>query len=252
MLSEAILPEQRTVFLQPGFCDFIRGAGGFDLAPEVAGVVQFAQMTELVKDDVILDVHWRLDEAPVQRDGGPTRARAPTGFLVAHGDAAHGKLVELREFENAWGKFLGGQSPEMFFNRGTKVGGVRRFDDFVAEEDGSVCAGFDLQRFAAKEDFSADEPFFGLIGTGGEALELAREPIGLAFGKAAGFGGGATAGNGDTRGAIRAQSEDVTAGAEIADEGHRDLTVVHLQKRICRWAPERIQDELELHAAIKA
>src|SRR5690606_5361772 len=50
-----------------------------DLGPEIGTVIHFAQVCQLVRDDVVDDIERKMDEPPVQQDIAVAGARAPAG-----------------------------------------------------------------------------------------------------------------------------------------------------------------------------
>jgi hypothetical protein len=84
------------------------------------------KMDELVEHHVVRDIGRHLDEAPVELDRATRRTGAPSGALVANGDARRAQAGVLRQFETAWRELRGCESPEVRLHGGPNVGCPRQ------------------------------------------------------------------------------------------------------------------------------
>src|ERR1039458_9722365 len=74
------------MFRKPGCLLLPAGGGGFELAPELSGMVRDAQVAEFVDDDVTQYCFRHDHQPPVERQVSAGRARSPSRPLVADGD----------------------------------------------------------------------------------------------------------------------------------------------------------------------
>ena len=83
------------------------------LTPKPAGVVHLLEVDKFMQDEVVTYEDGGLHETPVERDGTPSGTGAPTGTLVADGDAANRQLMQGGQLEDARRQFPSRQPPQM-------------------------------------------------------------------------------------------------------------------------------------------
>ena len=86
-------------------------------------MVHFAQVHELVINDVVANKGRRLHEPPVERDDAGGGARAPSGALVAHGNPGDGHARLGGKLPSARGELDFRDTQEMRLERGAQIGG---------------------------------------------------------------------------------------------------------------------------------
>src|SRR6266540_5870035 len=218
-------------------------------------MVHFPQVHDLVRQNVIPDVRWRLDEPPIQENGPARRAGAPTRSLVPHRNPTHRQSVQCREFENSWRQLFRGQSPQMSLNRRTQINRcVGHFYLLYAKPYRAalpIHSRLNLHRVAAKKNLGPDEPLLWPLRTRGQPLQLPLKPFPVALRKTSSLDRRAAARNGHTRRTVRTEPKHVTARTRIANESHGNPAPANAQKFLCRETSRRVPGELELHASSK-
>ena len=221
------------VRLEPFLGGFVVGVEAGDLGPEGGRVVQVPEMGEFVEDDVVGDLRWELDEAPVQGDDLPCGAGAPSGALVTDLDGADLEPVEGGEFEGAGGEFLGGEGAEAAFDAWAEVGfpggglGDAEWADF---EEGTILGVDDVEGLTMEPDGGAERPLaWGgrTVGAGGDA---AADPDSLAPDEFLGTGAVASTGDRATEGSVPSEGDPVETGAGMGDEMHLDGLAVEVEQ----------------------
>src|ERR1043166_590901 len=71
----AASPQHGRMVLEPALGGFVTGANALHFAPESGGVVHFAEVGQLMEDQVIADKGGGLNQPPVQRNRSLARGR---------------------------------------------------------------------------------------------------------------------------------------------------------------------------------
>ncbi len=87
-----------------------------DKPPEVARVIELAQMHQLVNQDVLAHTLGHHDETPIQTDVAGTRARSPARPLIPYADTRHLKAVMLGQAQQLRGQLQGGLPSQLPHN----------------------------------------------------------------------------------------------------------------------------------------
>lgn len=133
------------------------------------------------------------------------------------------------------GQLPGGQRPEMTLDGGSKISGwLGDSHEFGADADvsgGRWRGGLDPSELAEEQEFGTELPFGRLREARGQALELALEPVPVAFSKEPGFGVGTVSRDGDTGCAVGLQAKDVASGARVEHEAKRNASGLEFDRR---------------------
>src|SRR5437870_1971159 len=143
----------------------------------------------------------------------------------------------------------------MSLDRGTQIGGGIGHFDYVAAEPHptalSIDARLDLHRFTSKKNLRSDQPFLWPGWARAEPMQFPLKPFLVSFREPLSLRDRAAARNRHPSRTVRAQPEQITACARVADQNHRNLALAQCQKLFALRSSGRIQDELKLHALSK-
>jgi hypothetical protein len=244
------------MLFNPTFRLSVIGTEMLNQPPKPRGMVVLLGMGQLMQDDVIPDGIRHLYQPPVERDGSPTRTRAPAGSLIADGDAIDRQGVLSSQLQRPCRQLAGSQLAEMALNDGTKIVGVANAQGLVAklyEMPVLIEADDELDFPAPVQNVGSVLPGGGMGGIFVVFLELFEDPVGIAFRESPGLFDRANPRNGCADGVVRLYADDVVPCSAIADELDGDRLGIDPQGMLDRSGVRtRGEKEVQLHGMSKS